>query len=47
MFKSISKRTVVIVATVVVLAVSMFAVTPGVSYAGYATSPSGCGTCNG
>jgi hypothetical protein len=44
---SISKRTVLIVATVVVLAVALFAVAPGVSFAGEATSPSACGTCAG
>lgn len=48
MFAKFNKRTLLVIATVVVLAVSMFTMTSGVSFAdGYATSPSGCGTCNG
>jgi hypothetical protein len=44
---NISKRTILVVATVVVLTVALFAVTPGISFAGEATSPSACGTCAG
>lgn len=44
---SISKRTVLVVATIVVLTVALFAVTPGISFAGEATSPSACASCAG
>jgi hypothetical protein len=42
----ISKRAFVTVATIAVLAVSLFAVSPSVSFAGDATSPSACGICS-
>lgn len=43
----LNKRIIVVILTVAVLAVAMFALTPGTASAGPATSPSACGTCAG
>ena len=42
---NVSKRAILIGLTIAVLAVALFAVSPSISYAGDATSPSACGTC--